>query len=197
MGKALVEKDRTDLVTSAKQCLEEMRRQPQFHFKLGFSDLSDAGVSLSSGELGQSGIAVMALVIDDKGYGIGWADSNNMQNNLRDEIVSNTPGLSMLEVCTSDTHSTSGKRTKQGYFALGEIGGADRFVSAFRAVSEKALESAKDHSSFEFGSTSSQIRVMGSQQFEDYSEALDKSMNVTKVFLGITSAVYIAMLVMA
>jgi hypothetical protein len=38
---------------------------------------------------------------------------------------------------------------------------------------------------------------MGRQQFEDYSKALDKSMNITKVFLGITSAVYIAMLVMA
>jgi hypothetical protein len=38
---------------------------------------------------------------------------------------------------------------------------------------------------------------MGTQQFEDYSKALDKSMDVTKVFLGVTIGVYIAMLVMA
>jgi hypothetical protein len=36
---------------------------------------------------------------------------------------------------------------------------------------------------------------MGKQQFEDYSSALDRSMNVTKVFLGITVATYIAMLI--
>jgi putative membrane protein len=197
MGKVLVDQDRSDLVASAKQCLEQLKTQPQSNFSVGFSDLADAGVSLSSGELGQSGIAVMALVVDGKRYGIGWADSNNMQNGLRDQIVSGTSGISILEVCTSDTHSTSGKRTKEGYFALGETGGTDRIVSAFKAVSEKALERATGLSSFEFGSTSSQVRVMGRQQFEDYSKALDKSMNITKVFLGITSAVYIAMLVMA
>jgi putative membrane protein len=197
MGKVLVEQDRADLVTSAKQCLEQLKNQPQLNFRIGFSDLADAGVSLSSGELGQSGIAVMALVVDGKRYGIGWADSNNMQNGLRDQIVSNCSGVMMLEVCTSDTHSTSGKRTKEGYFALGETGGADKIVSAFRAVSEKALERAQELCLFEFGSASSKVRVMGTQQFEDYSKALDKSMDVTKVFLGVTIGVYIAMLVMA
>jgi putative membrane protein len=38
---------------------------------------------------------------------------------------------------------------------------------------------------------------MGNKQFEDYSSALDKSMAITKTFLAITVATYIAMLVMS
>jgi hypothetical protein len=38
---------------------------------------------------------------------------------------------------------------------------------------------------------------MGKKQFEDYSSALDRSMDVTKIFLGVTFATYIAMLVLS
>jgi hypothetical protein len=50
-------------------------------------------------------------------------------------------------------------------------------------------------STFELAHAQSTVKVMGKQQFEDYSSALDRSMNVTKVFLGITVATYIAMLI--
>ena len=103
----------------------------------------------------------------------------------------------MLEVCTSDTHSTSGKRTREGYFALGMTEGIDKITSAFEAVSKKAAEQAQDFCSFELARSSSTVRVMGKKQFEDYSRALDGSMNVTKVFLGVTAATFIAMLVLS
>jgi putative membrane protein len=198
MGRQLSLEDRNSLVSSAKQCLNELNKQPQQEFRIGFSDLVDVGISLPSGELGQAGIAVMALSVGDKHYAIGWADSNNMQNNLRDQILAKaSDGPTILEVCTSDTHSTSGKRTKEGYFALGDIGGVDRIASAFEAVSKKALERASDSCTFEYGTTSTQVKVMGEKQFEDYSKALDSSMRVTKIFLGVTAAVYIAMLVVS
>lgn len=198
MGRHLSQEDRDALVSSAKHCIEELNSQPQEKFRIGFSDLSDLGESLPSGELGQAGIAVLALSVGDKDYAVGWADSNNMQNNLRDEILSKcSDGPTMLEVCTSDTHSTSGKRTKAGYYALGEIGGGDRIASAFRSVSKKALERANDYCTFEFGSITSQVRVMGEKQFEDYSNALDSSMKVTKIFLGVTAATYVGMLVVS
>jgi hypothetical protein len=38
---------------------------------------------------------------------------------------------------------------------------------------------------------------MGTKQFEDYSAALDKSMNVTKICLAATTATFIAMLVLS
>jgi putative membrane protein len=198
MGRHLSQEDRVTLLSSAKRCLEELNTQPQEKFRVGFSDLSDVAASLPSAELGQAGIAVLVLSVAGKDYAIGWADSNNMQNNLRDTILSrSTDGPAMLEVCTSDTHSTSGKRTREGYFALGDTGGGDRIASAFAAVSKKALERANDDCKFEFGTTSSQVRVMGEKQFEDYSKALDSSMRVTKIFLGVTAATYVGMLVLS
>jgi putative membrane protein len=119
-----------------------------------------------------------------------------MANSLRDQITSNVSnGMKMLEVCTSDTHSTSGKRTRQGYFALGDTGSADSIVRSFKEVATKASERAREFCTFEFSKARTQVRVMGKKQFEDYSDALDNSMKVTKIFLCITTATYIAMLV--
>ncbi len=198
MGKHLSDEDRTHLVSSAKQCLEDLLSKPQEKFRVGFSDLADSGISIAVGELGQSGVAVMVVAVADRKYAIGWADSNNMENSLRDRIASKVAnGVSMLEVCTSDTHSTSGTRTKEGYLALGSTGGASSIASAFESITRKAADGAMDFCTFELGKASSKIRVMGKKQFEDYSSALDRSMDVTKIFLGVTFATYIAMLVLS
>ncbi|HKU50592.1 MAG TPA: DUF2070 family protein, partial [Nitrososphaera sp.] len=200
MGKHLGDEDKSALLQSAKSCLDELVTRQQEKFKVGFSDQASAGITLPQGELGQAGIAVMAIAIGDKSYAIGWADSNNMENSLRDRIAAaedNTAGILMLEVCTSDTHSTSGKRTKEGYFALGTTGTGGSIVSAFEIIAKKAAEKATEYCKFEYATASSQVRVMGKEQFEDYSDALDRSMNVTKAFIGVTAATYIAMLVLS
>jgi putative membrane protein len=120
-----------------------------------------------------------------------------MENRLRDHVVSKAGGdASLLELCSSDTHSTSGKRTREGYFALGTLSSADGVALTFDQLCSKAAERAAK-SNFEFDSAQSTVKVMGRQQFEDYSSALDRSMNVTKVFVAITVAVYIAMLVLS
>jgi putative membrane protein len=61
-------------------------------------------------------------------------------------------------------------------------------------ISKKSIENA-DISTFELLSTESSIRVMGKNQFDDYSFALDKSMNITKIFLVITFALFVIMLI--
>jgi putative membrane protein len=197
MGRHVIDQDKTSLAESAKQCLDELAKQPQKNFKIGFSSHEgQLGNLLASHELGQSGIATLAIAIGDQKYAIGWADSNNMANSLRDKITSAVGnGFSMLEVCTSDTHSTSGKRTREGYFPLGTTVDNGSIASAFDAVSKKAAEQATDPCAFELARSSSMVKVMGKKQFEDYSTALDRSMNLTKVFLGATAAVYIAMII--
>ena len=119
-----------------------------------------------------------------------------MQNSLRDEIISsfNMGSTVMLEVCTSDTHATSGKRTKQGYYELGSRLAHEKIVHLFN----KALQEASTNlnkSTFDLAVVESKIRVMGESQYEDYSRALDRSIKVTKAFLVITAATYVAMLV--
>jgi len=199
MGPHLGSSDESDLISSASRCIEELKRQPQQKFKIGFASLEDAQEMLAdASELGQAGIAVLVVNVEDRNYAIGWADSNNMENGLRDVVVTKVKnGVSMLELCSSDTHSTSGQKTRDGYFAFGSITSPGRIADAFAEISKIAASRAKEYCKFELLTVMSRIRVMGRQQFEDYSSALDKSMNVTKIFLGITAATYIAMLILS
>lgn len=199
MGKHLDDSDRDDLVMSAKQCLDRMKNQPQHEFNIGFAGLGDISHQPDlEGELGQAGLAVLVIGVGGKNYAIGWADSNNMNNGLRDRVISKASGdvTTMLELCSSDTHSTSGKRTREGYFALGTTTNADDIAEAYIQLCAKAAERAAK-STFELSVAQSTIKVMGQKQFEDYSTALDRSMNVTKIFVAITVATYIAMLVLS
>jgi putative membrane protein len=120
-----------------------------------------------------------------------------MEKSLRDKVISKVNGdVTMLELCSSDTHSTSGKRTREGYFALGTTSSAGEIADAYSQLCAKAAGRAAI-STFELATAQSTIKVMGKQQFEDYSSALDRSMGVTKVFVAITVAIYIAMLVLS
>ena len=198
MGSYLDDSDRNDLVASAKQCLVQVKKQPQREFKVGFAGLNDVSHSPElDGELGQAGLAVLVINVSGKDYAIGWADSNNMESRLRDHVVSRVNGsVAMLELCSSDTHSTSGKRTREGYFALGTTSSADDVAGVYDQLCAKAAERATG-SAFELASAQSTVKVMGKTQFEDYSSALDRSMSVTKIFVAITVATYIAMLVLS
>lgn len=196
MGKHLNDSDKNDLVTSAKQCLDQLKKQPQKPFKIGFASLDDIDHKMEpTEELGQGGLAVLVITLDNKNYAIGWADSNNMENTTRDQVVSRINGnATMLEICSSDTHSTSGKRTREGYFALGTTTNPDKIAKVYIELCSRAIEMAAG-SAFELASAHSAIKVMGKEQFEDYSSALDRSVTVTKVFLAITVASFIAMLI--
>src|SRR5919106_1834118 len=198
MGEHLDDSDRNDLISSAKQCLDQLKKQPQKHFKVGFASLDDVDYRMDrTDELGQGGLAVLVLSIDKKNYAIGWADSNNMENTARDYIVSKiNSNATMLEICSSDTHSTSGKRTREGYFALGTTTSLDKIATAYTQLCSKAAEMAAE-SAFELACPQSAIKVMGRKQFEDYSSALDRSVNVTKIFIAITVAGFIAMLALS
>jgi putative membrane protein len=175
-----------------------LKRLPQKQFKVGFASLDDVdNVMDRTEELGQGGLAVLVISTDNRNYAIGWADSNNMENTARDYIVSKVSGnVTMLEVCSSDTHSTSGKRTREGYFALGTTSSLEKIAAAYIQLCAKATELAAG-SAFELASAQTAIKVMGKKQFEDYSLALDRSVNVTKIFVAITVASFIAMLVLS
>jgi putative membrane protein len=199
MGGQIGDADRSDLLSTASQCLDDLKVLPQGEFSAGFASLVDIAHSLAgSSELGQAGLAAMVLVTQGRKYAIGWADSNNMENSLRDKIVAgvNSAGTAtMLEVCTSDTHSTSGKRTREGYFALGSTASPEHIAGAYMEMCKVAGQDAKG-CKFDLLSTTSEVKVMGAQ-FGDYSAALDRSLNITKVFVGITFAAFVALQVLA
>ena len=140
-------------------------------------------------------MAVIAIEVNKKRYSIGWADSNNMDRQVRDGVLAdlNSKGFNMVEVCTSDTHSTSGKRTRLGYYPLGSISDVVEIAKVFGKLAQEAFADIKG-SCFELLSVESNIKVMGKGQFDDYSMALDRAMKITKVFLAISTGMALSML---
>ena len=197
MGESLNQQDSEIMISATKHCLNELKRARQHKFKIGFANSDELSYNMKSmPDLGQSGLSSLLLLVEGNAYFIGWADSNNMCNELRNYIISqlNNNMINMLEICTSDTHSTSGKRNRHGYYTFGNFSTPQEVVKIYLDLARKSIEKVSP-STFELLTNSSRIKVMGKSQFKDYSIALDKSMNITKLFLIITLLVFIGMLI--
>ncbi len=196
LGKKISSEEETILCDFASSSLKKLKGQQYHSYKIGYANSKASGFKFI--ELGGAGIGVLDIQINNENHLVGWSDSNNLVNGLRERILSelNEQGFNMLEICSSDTHSSSGKRTRQGYYALGNVTSYKDIISAFKEISQKAISSTTS-SSFSFLDSYSQIKLMGRDQFDNYAAALNKSMNITKVSLGITVALYIMMLVIS
>jgi putative membrane protein len=209
MGGPLSYDDQRDLIVCAREILDKIKDSRQYQFGMGFAShyrltcrndgnlVENIHQLYGMEDLGPGGLAVITLEVMNKKYVIGWADSNNMESRVRDAVLSNlrSHGFYMLEVCTSDTHFTSGKRTRHGYYSLGTVSSTHKIVDYFKELVAKSFADIKE-CSFSLLRVESNIKVMGKGQFDDYSKALDSSMHLTKVFLVISAGVAFLMLLL-
>ena len=196
LGDKILDEDEAVLTDLALTSLKKLKGQRFYSYNIGYSNSQTSSFKIV--ELGGGGIGVLNLHISNKNYLIGWSDSNNLVNGLRIQIIRklNDAGIHMLEICSSDTHSSSGKRTRQGYYALGNVTNEKDIVRAFIEISQRAL-SKTTTSSFSYLDSYSQVKLMGRDQFDNYASALNKSMNITKVSLAITLIFYISLLIIS
>jgi putative membrane protein len=200
MGGPLSGEEQHSLISCAKEALDNIKSSPQHQFSVGFSTSVNRGTETrlqSREDIGQGGLAVLAIKVNNQKYAIGWADSNNIESHIRASVLSNLGirGFNMVEICTSDTHYTSGKRTKQGYYPLGSMTNIKEIIDQFEMLTADSFDDFKE-CSFSLLSVDSEIKVMGKGQFDDYSKALDRSMNLTKIFLGIAGLVAFSILLL-
>jgi putative membrane protein len=196
MGEKIEKQDIDNFVLMGKKCLEKIKQSEQFPFKIGYSNSFQIENQITkSQDLGNGQFGVLTISVKNKEYVLCWCDSNNMKNGIREQIITmlQTEGYNTIEICTSDTHSTSGKRNTKGYYTLGDITNETKIVNIFRKLAKLSKESISD-STYEIYKSESQVMVMGNDQFDDYSIALEKSFKVTKIFLSITFIIYIVML---
>jgi putative membrane protein len=208
MGDPLSRDDQQDLILCAREALDETNVSGQYPFGVGFATFSghssknesdlveDTNKIQEREDMGQGGLAVIAFEVMNKKYAIGWADSNNLESQVRNAVLSDLDfhGFNMIEICTSDTHATSGKRTRHGYYSLGSVTDIKEITEQFRQLVAISFSDIKV-SSFSLLFVESNIKVMGKGQFDDYSKALDRSMNLTKIFLAISAAAALSMLI--
>ncbi|MBA3978313.1 MAG: DUF2070 family protein [Nitrosopumilus sp.] len=196
MGEKIEKRDINNFISMGKKCLEKITESEQFPFKIGYSNsFQIENQMIKSPDLGDGQFGTLTISIKNKEYVLCWCDSNNMKNGIREKIIAKlkSEGYNVIEVCTSDTHSTSGKRNTKGYYTLGDITNETKIINIFLQLVKLSRESVSD-STFEIHKSESEVMVMGNDQFDDYSYALEKSFKVTKIFLSVTFIIYIAML---
>ena len=134
-------------------------------------------------DIGDGQFGLLTLSITNKRYCLCWCDSNNMKNGIREKIISmiESEECNIIEVCTSDTHSTSGKRNTKGYYTLGDITKEEKIIKVFQSLVKSSIESLND-STFEIYKSESQVMVMGNDQFDDYSNRFRKIIQSYKNF---------------
>ena len=209
MGGPLSAEDQHILFLCAKEALDKINGSQQHRFSVGYSasfchkknngDLIETKNQIEWREdIGQGGLAVLAIKVNQQTYAIGWADSNNIENHVRNYVLTqlHSRGLNMVEICTSDTHYTSGKRTKQGYYPLGSMTDVKEILTQYEELTSRSFDDPKECSFYHL-SVDSEIKVMGKGQFDDYSKALDRSMNLTKIFLAISGSVAFSILLIS
>ena len=206
MGKKIGKSENEELLVAGKTCLKILKKSPQYSFKIGLSNTNEIKKHIVFGEdIGKSGLSIILIDVnknDDNNsnhnnqYVIGWADSNNMKSGLREYIIKflEQKGIRMLEICSSDTHENSGFRTSEGYYPFGHITKFETIADHYYKLIELAYKKLEVYG-YEVFHIVSTVKVMGTNQFRDYSNALDKAMNLTKKFLIITFGVILLMLI--
>ena len=194
LGKKITSEEETIICDLALSSLKKIKEKQYLCYRIGYAN--SVGSEFKFIELGGAGIGILNFQINNKNHLIGWVDSNNLVNGLRERILNdlNVQGFYMLEICSSDTHFSSGKRTRQGYYALGNVTTYEDIIRAFSEICQKAITNTTS-SKFSFLDSYSKIKLMGRDQFDNYALALNKSMNITKISLGITLALYVITLV--
>ena len=183
MGNEISKEDSEDLLIAAKSTLDTLKTKQSFPFKFGYANSDD--MMISKADIAMGGIAVLCLELNDKKYFVGWADANNMENGVREQIVKHFSNMDyeLIEVCTSDTHFTAdGARNKNGYFQLGMISKPEQLANWYLELAQKAEQQIKE-GSFEILENQTDVKVMGSDIYSDYLKSMNKSMKITKVFL--------------
>ena len=83
----------------------------------------------------------------------------------------------------TDTHYAPVKaRNRNGYYQLGLITSAEKLSKWFFEIAKKAEENITK-TKFEILENETNVKVMGTGIYEDYSKALDNSLKITKGFV--------------
>ncbi|ABK77934.1 membrane protein [Cenarchaeum symbiosum A] len=183
MGEGLSDADSADLLAASKSALDALRNREAHDLEFGYANSDDMG--LDAPDLALGGIGILCLRINGKKFFLGWADANNMENGVREEIVKrfSDSGRELIEICTSDTHYSTGVRNRNGYYQLGIVSKAAEIAGWYLDVAKRAEAGIKP-ASFEVLEHVVSAKVMGPGIFRDYSRAVDRSMVITKIVMA-------------
>ena len=191
MGGEISQEDSQDLLTAAKNVLDILITKSNHPLQYGYANSQSMNIQTS--DLAGGGIGMLCLAFEQKKYFLCWADANNMENGVREEVIAHLKnhGHELVEIFTSDTHSTTmGVRNRNGYYELGSVTKSERLADWCLTIAKQAEKNIAE-GKFEILENNAKVRVMGSGIFEHLSKALDRSLNMTKWFMILCTGIFL------
>ena len=191
MGGEISQEDSEDLMTAAKNVLDILITKTNHPLEYGYAN--SQSMDIQTNDLAGGGIGMLCLAFDQRKYFLCWADANNMENGVREKIVTHLKnnGYELVEMFTSDTHSTTmGVRNRNGYYELGSVTKSERLSNWCLSIAKQAEKNIAP-GKFEILENSAKVRIMGSGIFEHLSRALDNSLKVTQGFMILCTGIFL------
>jgi putative membrane protein len=191
MGGEISQEDSQDLLTAAKNVLDILITKSNHPLQYGYANSQSMNIQTS--DIAGGGIGMLCLAFEQKKYFLCWADANNMENGVREEVIAHLKnhGHELVEIFTSDTHSTTmGVRNRNGYYELGSVTKSERLADWCLTIAKQAEKNIAE-GKFEILENNAKVRVMGSGIFEHLSKALDRSLNMTKWFMILCTGIFL------
>lgn len=191
MGEEISRVDSEDMLTASKSVLDTLKTKEIYPLEFGYANSSD--MNIDAPDLAMGGIGILCLRLNNKKFFLGWADANNMENGVREEIVKHfsNNGYELIEICTSDTHYGTAARNKNGYYQFGIVSKPNEVANWYLDVAKKA-EKKIEPASYELLEHVTSAKVMGPTIYRDYSRAMERSMKITKITLIGCAALFLA-----
>jgi len=173
MGGEISRDDSQDMLSAAKSVLDILITKTGHPLQYGYAN--SKSMNIQTDDLAGGGIGILCLAFAKKKYFLCWADANNIENGIREKIVTHLQnnGYNLVEMFTSDTHfTTMGVRNRNGYYQLGIITKPERLANWCLSIAREAEKNIVT-GKFEILENQSNVRVMGSGIFEHLSRALE------------------------
>ena len=192
MGKEIDDADSKDILKAAKSTLDELITKKDYPLEFGYANSQD--MNIHNSDLAMGGLGILCMKINGKKYFLGWADANNMENGLREHVVSKfeANNLRLLEICTSDTHYSweLKVRNRNGYYQFGIISTKDNVADWYLQLAKESTSNMVE-AEFELLEKQSSVKIMGTFLLGSLSRAVDKSMKITKIYMSVTFGFYL------
>ncbi|MEM4311905.1 MAG: DUF2070 family protein [Nitrososphaerales archaeon] len=169
-------------------------------FKIGVSHLSEIANKNFASDLGEAGMGLLLFDLEGERYCLIGIDANNAKVGLREEIEESlkSKGVKIAEVCTSDTHSQTGKASnKRGYYCFGELSDKNEIIGAIHELYQLALIRLEE-AQFRVKLIKSRVKILGSDAWNYIATALERGISFSKrssIIVGLLYLIFIATLI--
>ena len=167
----------------------------EFDFMVGAANSDEIGFKRGS-DISDGGISVTIFATKESKNVLVSADSNNVVSGLRERVEAEVRGLgmSLLDLCTSDTHKLAARNlTNRGYFALGEQTDQGAIIDCVKKLAEIAGQRLA-RSDFLITRYQSEVPLIGTASLDDFAALTKSTISLTKKYTQVMIPAFLLLL---